>query len=78
MSIHMTFKLTDDQLADSLLKAVIERVGVEDDKMLIWGTRKGVVCRSDSKTVSEVSKDKYAAALVDAYNVLKYGNRILL
>ena len=78
MTINMTFKLTDDQLADSLLKSIIKRTDVEDDTMLIWGTRKGAVCRSDSKTVSEVSKDKNAAVLVDAYNVLKYGNRIRL
>ena len=78
MVIKMTFRLTDEQLADALLKSIIQRIGVEDDTMLIWGTRKGAVCRSDSKTVSEVSKDKNAVVLVDAYNVLKYGNRIRL
>ena len=80
MPISMTFKLTDEQLADSLMKSITERLakaGNNDvfnhpDKVLRemnWTTKRNVAYLG---TV-EVSKDQNVAILVNTYNVLKFG-----
>ena len=73
MTIKMTFKLTDEQLADALMKSIIERIEAGGRKIadgdFRWTTKRNVVYVSDI----EVSKDQNIATLVNAYNVLKFG-----
>jgi len=80
MTIKMTFRLTDDQLADALMKTLIERLAKAGncdvfnypDKVLCemnWTTKGNATYLGKT----EVSRDKTVGALVDAYNILKYG-----
>ena len=69
MAIKMTFKLTDDQLADALMKSIIERIGDIEDAGLDWATKRNATYIGKT----EVSRDKAVGTLVDAYNVLKFG-----
>jgi len=78
MPTSMTFRLTDEQLADTLLKSIIERIGDVEDAGLGWGTVKtlkgnrSITCLGGSKK-RIISKDPNVAILVNAYNILKFG-----
>ncbi len=67
MVINMVFKLSDEQLADSLLKVIIERTGFEGGG-LEWATKGKITCY-DAHNRHPVSKDMNVAVLVNAYNV---------
>ena len=70
MTINMTFLLSDEQLADSLLKSIIERAGVGDTHSGdAWETKR----TTTYLCATEVSKDSNVAILVNAYNILKFG-----
>ena len=71
MVINMRFKLTEEQLAESLLNSITDRLGlvVASKNEMDWATKRNVIYIGPT----EVSKDANVAVLVNAYNILKFG-----
>lgn len=70
-SVAITVKLTDDEVAAALMQIILKRTGVEDDAGCDWGTAGRLTCIGN--VAWTVSHDVRITHLVDAFNVLKYG-----
>ena len=73
MSTKLTFRLTDEQLADTLMQVIIKRTGVEAEAAEYEWETKGKITYFDRHNRHPASKDPNVAVLVNAYNVLKFG-----
>lgn len=77
VSVPVDAEMTNAQLADAIMAVVVERLHNIDDGGCDWGTDPlGCTYIADQRW--QVSATQDIACLVDAANILRYGERLVI